>query len=588
MTETFNDVLIDGVDDVKQLRVQGHTTQNQSLQTWEDSASDILAQMTGDGRLQLGDDLGFASPDALIEAHRNDDQNNPSEKPKRAFHALGRVSAALNNITQWIVQELEVHDAENLSALQTALRVRASNMNTGTPQTGAELRAADIEVINEASAGSAALPKATGLQVGVTNAAGKTITQAVGLYVKMQNEGTITTPYSIFTEGTGAAHFEDYVELKSLAASPGTPATDFMRIYPKSDGNLYTKNWNGTEVQLGGGGASFGNQSANTVFAGPTSGGVAAPAFRLLDPADIPSLDAAKITSGVLNNARVNWAAPGAIGSTTPAAVTGTQLRVLPSSGDSTLLIDGATGTNRIIVFRKASDSTPRWAVYASGEAEAGGNAGSNFAITHYSDTGTYLGAAMTITRATGTTVHYGDLLGLSPNGITQDNGFLIGVGRTGNGYAHIDLIGDTTYSSYGLRIIRDNTGANAFSRIVQRGTGTLRVEATDGAAIAFYITDMSTNKFSVGSTGASVNGSLNVSGALYKGSGTFRIDHPLDPENKLLYHGFVEAPRYDLIYRGSVQLEEWYGNSEHQRSEQYDRRNFRGTYPKCASLFTK
>lgn len=49
--------------------------------------------------------------------------------------------------------------------------------------------------------------------------------------------------------------------------------------------------------------------------------------------------------------------------------------------------------------------------------------------------------------------------------------------------------------------------------------------------------------------------GSLDVPGALSKGSGTFLIDHPLDPFNKNLRHGFVEAPRYDLIYRGAVQL---------------------------------
>lgn len=48
---------------------------------------------------------------------------------------------------------------------------------------------------------------------------------------------------------------------------------------------------------------------------------------------------------------------------------------------------------------------------------------------------------------------------------------------------------------------------------------------------------------------------SVSIVGSLSKGSGTFLIDHPLDPENKDLLHGFVEAPRYDLIYRGRVTL---------------------------------
>lgn len=49
--------------------------------------------------------------------------------------------------------------------------------------------------------------------------------------------------------------------------------------------------------------------------------------------------------------------------------------------------------------------------------------------------------------------------------------------------------------------------------------------------------------------------GNLDVSGSLSKGSGTFLIDHPLDPDNKDLVHGFVESPKYELIYRGKVQL---------------------------------
>jgi hypothetical protein len=45
-------------------------------------------------------------------------------------------------------------------------------------------------------------------------------------------------------------------------------------------------------------------QSANTVFAGPTTGSAAAPTFRALVAADIPSLDASKITTGYLSVAR--------------------------------------------------------------------------------------------------------------------------------------------------------------------------------------------------------------------------------------------------------------------------------------------
>lgn len=51
--------------------------------------------------------------------------------------------------------------------------------------------------------------------------------------------------------------------------------------------------------------------------------------------------------------------------------------------------------------------------------------------------------------------------------------------------------------------------------------------------------------------------GNLAITGALSKGGGTFVIDHPLDPENKLLYHSFVESPDALNIYDGLAQFNE-------------------------------
>lgn len=47
--------------------------------------------------------------------------------------------------------------------------------------------------------------------------------------------------------------------------------------------------------------------------------------------------------------------------------------------------------------------------------------------------------------------------------------------------------------------------------------------------------------------------GNVNVTGTLSKGGGTFKIDHPLDPQNKYLYHSFVESPDMMNIYNGNV-----------------------------------
>lgn len=59
--------------------------------------------------------------------------------------------------------------------------------------------------------------------------------------------------------------------------------------------------------------------------------------------------------------------------------------------------------------------------------------------------------------------------------------------------------------------------------------------------------------------TGATTNfagyfsGDVQITGNIAKGSGTFKIDHPLDPENKYLYHSFVESPEMMNIYNGNI-----------------------------------
>jgi hypothetical protein len=51
--------------------------------------------------------------------------------------------------------------------------------------------------------------------------------------------------------------------------------------------------------------------------------------------------------------------------------------------------------------------------------------------------------------------------------------------------------------------------------------------------------------------------GNVHVAGTLSKTSGTFLIDHPLDPENRVLRHNFVESPEPLCLYRGKVRLGE-------------------------------
>ncbi|MEV6304520.1 hypothetical protein AB0M02_34285 [Actinoplanes sp. NPDC051861] len=51
----------------------------------------------------------------------------------------------------------------------------------------------------------------------------------------------------------------------------------------------------------------------------------------------------------------------------------------------------------------------------------------------------------------------------------------------------------------------------------------------------------------------AQFNGNVSITGTLSKGGGGFTIDHPLDPEHRLLSHSFVESPEMTNLYSGRV-----------------------------------
>jgi len=64
-------------------------------------------------------------------------------------------------------------------------------------------------------------------------------------------------------------------------------------------------------------------------------------------------------------------------------------------------------------------------------------------------------------------------------------------------------------------------------------------------------------SRMSIANGGAvDIPGNLHVGGTLTKAAGSFRIDHPLDPQNRYLSHSFVESPDMKNIYDGVVRLD--------------------------------
>ena len=97
-------------------------------------------------------------------------------------------------------------------------------------------------------------------------------------------------------------------------------------------------------------------------------------------------------------------------------------------------------------------------------------------------------GALISLQNSAGTSVFNVQPLGnmeIATN-IGAVSAFLeIGKGRTANGATYIDFVGDTVWTDYGLRIIR-NSGENGQGSIQNRGTGGLSLSATEIAPITF------------------------------------------------------------------------------------------------------
>ena len=124
---------------------------------------------------------------------------------------------------------------------------------------------------------------------------------------------------------------------------------------------------------------------------------------------------------------------------------------------------------------------------------------------------------------------------------------------------------------------IKPNSGAGMSNPLVQAGdkaiifsagsigTGNLTIAPWSASNFGIRITN--TGNVGIGTSNPTftldVNGNGRVTGSFSKGSGTFLIDHPLDPLNKNLQHSFAESPEMLNIYKGHNSTTKGIANNE-------------------------
>jgi hypothetical protein len=138
------------------------------------------------------------------------------------------------------------------------------------------------------------------------------------------------------------------------------------------------------------------------------------------------------------------------------------------------------------------------------------------------------------------------------------------GVGVLGNAYASS---GNTT-GVIGVTVSPNGIGGFGLSTSTSGGTGIQgQTESTSGGAAGIFVAHGGGGLILNGLSGSGFKGvfsvdaggsgfyagNLTVTGKLTKGSGSFKIDHPLDPANKYLSHSFVESPDMMNVYNGNV-----------------------------------
>jgi len=234
--------------------------------------------------------------------------------------------------------------------------------------------------------------------------------------------------------GNNAGGFSNATVSTGLSFSGGTLSNTGVTSVGLSLPNIFTVSTS-TVTTTGTLTATLAATSANYVLAGPTTGSATTPAFRALVAADIPSLDASKITSGTIATARL----------ATGTATTTTFLR-----GDQTwATVSGGSpaGSNGQIQFNNASSF--------GGATYASWNTTNNSFNLSATPTATSISAVLQIGSAfTAETPALGDFTGstsgtiIAVNTATSFVGNQIDLQNFGSSIFKVDYSGKTTIAA--------------------------------------------------------------------------------------------------------------------------------------------
>lgn len=155
---------------------------------------------------------------------------------------------------------------------------------------------------------------------------------------------------------------------------------------------------------------------------------------------------------------------------------------------------------------------------------------------------------------------NYGFISSTDDNGNGMENygGNINVTGGTGNSYGIQAEVYGTGYC-FGVNGNAYGTGLNNYA-VRGYASGATYNQGVRGYASGTATTNYGVYGYAAGATNnyaGYFSGNVHVNGTLSKSAGSFKIDHPLDPDNKYLIHSFVESPDMMNIYNGNIKTDE-------------------------------